>query len=158
MVRISRFGSILLALVLFMGGCKDSGLGALYGDCLVVGRNNGKHMEVSCTNSPFADRPDRERAATARKVAENVRDHYDTYAESRDLTVIFWSKKDTAKGDFKHPRVQYTFTRAELGEPPTPARPPKPDTTTDTSSVADTSLHRAEPPHAATSAVYHPAR
>ena len=134
-----RLGSIVLPFVLCIGGCKrDSGLNALYGDCLVVGRNYGKHMEVSCTNSPFADRPDRERAVTARKVAEYVRDHYTTYQDARDLTVTFWNKKETAKGDFGHPRVQYTFTRAELGEPPTPVKV-KPDTTSadaDTAAVA----------------------
>ncbi|HET7461524.1 MAG TPA: hypothetical protein VFJ82_09745 [Longimicrobium sp.] len=115
-----------MPLVLCVAGCKDSELNALYGDCLVVGRNDGKHVEASCTNSPFAERPDRERAITARKVAEYVRDHYVSYQDARDVTVTFWSKKETAKGDIRHPRARYTFTRAELGEPPTPLKQ-KPD-------------------------------
>lgn len=132
-------GSIVLPLVLCMAGCRDSGL-SLYGECVVGGRNYGKHMEVSCHNSPFAERPDRERAVTARKVAEYVRDHHVSYGNAQDLTVTFWSKKETAKGDFKHPRARYTFTRAELGEPPMPVKV-KPDTDT---SAADSAAAYAD--------------
>lgn len=124
-----RLGSIVVPLVLVAAGCRPVA-GGLYGDCVVGGTNYGKHMQVTCRDSPFAERPDAERVVTARKVAEYVRDHYASYHDARDVTVTFWSKKETARGDLKHPQARYTFTRAELGEPPAPAKV-KPDTAAD---------------------------
>jgi len=140
-----RLGSIVLPLVLCVAGCKDSEL-SLYGDCLVVDRNGGKHMEVTCTNSPFAERPDRERATTARKVAEYVRDRYSSYQDARDVTVAFMGKKETARDDFKRPRARYTFTRAELGEPPPGKRIRKADIDTSAADSAAASADSAVAP------------
>lgn len=96
-------------------GCDDvsRGLSRDYGQCFIGGRG-ARHLEVTCLSSPFAERPEAERASTARKVAEYVRDHDPKYKAAEDVTVRLLSKKESAKGDAKHARATYTFRAAEL--------------------------------------------
>jgi hypothetical protein len=117
-VRFRNFGFLLaLASIAVAAGCDDvfRGLSRDYGQCITGGEE--RHLSVTCLNSPFAERPAAERANTARKVAEYVRDHDPKYKAAEDVTVRFLSKKESAKGDAKHARATYTFRAAELGTP-----------------------------------------
>jgi hypothetical protein len=74
------------------------------------------HLTVTCRNSPFAARPDAERAKTARKIAEYVRDHHPKYKGVEDVTVAVLDKKEPEPVlDVRNLGSTYTFTAAELG-------------------------------------------
>jgi len=116
--RISRV-FVGVAAVVVLHGCNDvsSGLSD-YGQCITGGED--RHLTVRCLNSPFAERPEVERANTARKVAEYVRDHDPKYKGLQDVTVVLLGKKESVAGGTTHPRASYTFTPAELGKPSAP--------------------------------------
>ena len=74
------------------------------------------HLLVTFPASEFAGRPDSTRAATARKVAEYVRDHDPRFKTLGKVTVEFMTRKEMEAGG-KHVAARYVFTRTELGEP-----------------------------------------
>lgn len=103
---------------LALAACNEDGIGTAladtYGPCW-VDRSDDGHLEVVFMDSPFASRPEAERAATARKVALYVRDHDPHYKGVKDVQVAFQTKKETAANEFKHIAATYTFTHDELG-------------------------------------------
>ena len=90
-----------------------------YGRC-VAERTDDGHFSAVFPESPFAGRPEAERAVTARKIAEYVRDHDPHYKGFKDVRVAFQTKKETARGELKHIAATYVFTRAQLGDPDLP--------------------------------------
>ena len=72
------------------------------------------HLTVIFRHSPLADRPEAERRAHARRVAEYVRDHYPRYGELDDVSVAYFRGGYEPAG-YLAPPGSYTFTRAELG-------------------------------------------
>jgi hypothetical protein len=110
----------VLVLVLALGACGEEGrladaLGKDYGPAVVTfATPDSTHLQVVFFDSPFADRPEPERAGTARKVAEYVRDHYPRYKALDKVTVAFMTRKEGEAGG-KQAAARHTFSRAELG-------------------------------------------
>ncbi|HET7234711.1 MAG TPA: hypothetical protein VFJ16_32155 [Longimicrobium sp.] len=102
--------------LLALSGCNDGRVGQElsknYGDCLTLLQDSARSIDVICGNSPFAERPDTERAHTARKIAEFVRDHHPEYKGRQRVVVEFRGKKGDSKA-----APHYDFGTAKLGPP-----------------------------------------
>jgi hypothetical protein len=119
-----RFWLPLLVLAFVIPACrKDDGgfaeaLSDTYGPAFVGSPTvDATALQVTFLESPFAERGDAERQATARKVAEYVRDHYPQYKTLDKVIIEFPTKKELAAAKLTHVAGRYTFTTAELGPP-----------------------------------------
>jgi hypothetical protein len=119
-----RFWVPLVVLALVVPACrKDDGgfteaLNDSYGPAFVGSPTaDATALQVLFLASPFAERGDAERQATARKVAEYVRDHYPQYKALDKVIIEFPTKKELAAGKPSHIAGRYTFTTVELGSP-----------------------------------------
>ena len=119
-----RFWFALLVLALVVPACRkeDGGfseaLNNTYGPAFVGSTTaDATALEVTFLEPAFAQRADAERRATARKVAEYVRDHYPRYKMLDKVIIAFPTKKELAAEKLPHVAGTYTFTRAELGPP-----------------------------------------
>lgn len=115
----SRLATVAAALL--VAACRGEPirheLSKVYGETYVEYESeDSTHLLVAFPNSPFAERPDTTRAATARKVAEYVRDHFPRYKKLDKVTVEFLTRKETERL-WRNIAARYTFTHAELGEP-----------------------------------------
>lgn len=83
-------------------------------DVVLVRASNGS-LTVTLQN-PF---PDLDERATCRRIAEFVRDHFDEYRTLRTVRVGFATRHRVVAGiEVTRTRTVCSFTRGELGEPP----------------------------------------
>jgi len=83
--------------------------------------SNGRMLTLTFVNSGLEKLPEERREATARRIAEHVRDHYAGYAQLSAVTVDFASRRKVGPvtQTEMHP---VTYHASDLGAPPAPAR------------------------------------
>lgn len=132
-IRVPRLSLLLAALAVGLAGCQDfvdlTKLSAALteefdGTRMEVHLNNRTHMAIVVEDSPLGRQVDSKRRATARKLAEFVRDHYAKYDVLEDVSVVF-ATSDASLATGYREEAAYTFTPADLGPGPRrkPAKP-----------------------------------
>jgi hypothetical protein len=112
--------------LLLAGSALACGAGDLLRLVAVVTREFGpasinitnSHLTVTLQNAR-ADSAGSDPVATARRVAELVRDRYPGYAKLEDVTVVFQSRSQYGPVGMSRGNGAYSFTREELGPPRT---------------------------------------
>lgn len=123
--RMLLLGALLLAGCEQMGRAKQvvsrltelrSGIAREFGAAPEVKVMNGRSLTLTFVNSGFEKLPEERREATARRIAEHVRDHYAGYPRLSEVTVDFASRRKTGlvTRTEMHPVV---FSTSDLGAP-----------------------------------------
>jgi hypothetical protein len=89
---------------------------------MAVHLNDRTHLAIVVEDSPLGRQEEPKRRATARKLAEFVRDHYAKYGVLQDVSVVFATSDPSLATGYREDAV-YTFTPAELGQPDGTAPP-----------------------------------
>ena len=125
-IRVLRLPLLLAALAVGLAGCQDfvdlTSLSAALtrefgGARMEVHLNNRTHLAIVVEDSPLGRQEGSKRQATARKLAEFVRDHYAKYGVLEDVSVVF-ATSDASLATSYREEATYTFTPAELGPGP----------------------------------------
>jgi hypothetical protein len=120
--RRYRVGLLVLAAL----GCADlaalsslqHGLVARFNEAgISINLHNHQNLSVVFVNSKLAELPDSERAATAREVAQFVRDHYSGYRSLTSIAVGFRQAMKVGMVSFSATKLSYTYSTADLGPP-----------------------------------------
>lgn len=126
--------SLLLLALLPLAGCEQverakqvmgemtqlrSGIAREFGAAPQVNVSNGRVLTLTFVNSGFEKLPDAQREATARRVAEYVRDHYAGYARLSEVGVAFASQRKAGPVTTTETRPRHVYSTAELDAPAT---------------------------------------
>lgn len=129
-IRVPRLPLVLAALAVGLGSCEFADLTSLSaalneefnGTEMAVHLNDRTHLAIVVEDSPLGRQEEPKRQATARKLAEFVRDRYTKYHVLEDVSVVFATSDASLATGYREDAV-YTFTPAELGPGDKPARP-----------------------------------
>ncbi|HYJ79296.1 MAG TPA: hypothetical protein VEW03_06835 [Longimicrobiaceae bacterium] len=121
--RVRLVPLLLLGIGLATASCRDlaqlvvlsAGIGREFHVTGISSNLSGSHLTIVFENSRFAADPEPVRAATAREVAEYVRDHYPGYPELQQVTIQFGSGGSSGGFSSSLQAEGYTFTPADLG-------------------------------------------
>jgi hypothetical protein len=132
--RVAQAAMLLLG-ALLLGGCEQmerakqvmgemtelrNGIAREFGAAPNISITNGRVLTLTFVNSGFEKLPPERREATARRIAEHVRDHYAGYARLSQVNVAFSSQRKVGPVTTGETQPRHVYSTSELGAPPAP--------------------------------------